>query len=86
MFHVGDVNILRSQALAAAAKKAGADSILISPPCVLRPTSLEVLVDIVAMVAAESQGLPCYFDHNAGLYHVNFSMVRYFATRRQVFL
>jgi N-acetylneuraminate lyase len=74
MFNAGDVNLHRSQDLARAAVKYGADAVLVLPPCIMKPGTLSMLVKVVGMVAAAALPLPVWYYHYPKLYNVDFTM------------
>jgi len=83
MFHAGDINIQRAQALAKAAGPAGADAILIVSPCIMRPATLDMLVKIIGMIAAESP-LPSFYYHYPALYNVDFPMASFLQASKEL--
>jgi len=73
MFHAGDINIPRAQVLAREARSAGADALLIVAPCIMRPATVQMLAEVIGMVANEST-LPSFYYHYPALYGVDFPM------------
>jgi len=73
LFHSGDVNVQRAQDLTRAAASAGADAVLIVAPCIMKPASLDMLVEVIGLIANET-ALPAFYYHYPALYQVNFSM------------
>ena len=68
LFHSGDISITAAQSLTRQAQAAGADSILLVAPCIMRPSSLEALVETIRVIAAEAPALPVYYYHYPQLY------------------
>jgi len=73
VFHAGDVNIQRAQALARAAARTGADAILVVAPCIMKPGTLSLLLRVFGSICGQSK-LPCFYYHYPGLYNVDFNM------------
>jgi N-acetylneuraminate lyase len=74
MFHAGDVAVVRAVQLATEAEAARADSLLVVAPCIMRPATLGMLVDVLASVSAAAPTLPMYYYHYPSLYNVDFSI------------
>lgn len=72
MFHVGDVALERAQVLARGAQRLGADSILIVAPCIMRPATMEMLLQVLGIIAGEAPDLPAVYYHYPALYTVDF--------------
>ena len=79
LFHAGDVGVRRAAKLAAAAEANGADALLIVAPCIMRPATLEMLVQVIGTVAAAAPSLPAWYYHYPKLYTVDFSMADFLA-------
>ncbi|MBK7473714.1 MAG: dihydrodipicolinate synthase family protein [Betaproteobacteria bacterium] len=77
--HVGHNSLGDAQALAAHAQKAGVDAIATVAPSVLRPATVEDLVDWCAAVAARAPDTPYYYYHIPVLTHVRHDMARFMA-------
>ena len=73
LFHAGDISITKAQVLASQAKENGADAILIVSPCIMKPKTLDELVQTIKVIAAETS-LPAVYYHYPALYNVNFPM------------
>lgn len=81
--HAGHNSLGDAQALAAHAQKAGADAIATVAPSVLRPATVEDLVDWCAAVAASAPGTPYYYYHIPVLTNVRHDMVKFMALARE---
>ena len=79
LFHAGDISIANAQYLASNAKAYGADAVLIVSPCIMAPSTVEVLVTTIASIAKEAPDLPCIYYHYPALYHVDFPMDEFLA-------
>ncbi len=77
--HVGHNSVGDARALAAHAQKSGADAIGTVAPSVLRPATLDDLVDWCASVAAAAPELPYYYYHIPVLTGVRHDMVKFVA-------
>lgn len=73
LFHAGDISITSAQELASKSKEYGADAILIVSPCIMKPKTLDELVQTIKVIAAESD-LPSIYYHYPDLYTVDFPM------------
>lgn len=81
--HVGHTSIGDACVLAEQAARAGAHAIATIAPSVLRPQTLEDLVDWCAAVAARAPNTPYYYYHIPVLTHVLFDMTRYLELARK---
>lgn len=81
--HVGHNSLGDAQALAAHAQKLGADAIATVAPSVLRPATVEDLVDWCATVAASAPETPYYYYHIPVLTGVRHGMVKFMALARE---
>ena len=70
LFHAGDISIAAAQELASKSKAYGADAILIVSPCIMKPNTLDGLVETIKVIAAESE-LPAIYYHYPALYTVD---------------
>lgn len=77
--HVGHHSLPDACALAAHAARTGVDAIGTVAPNMLRPATLEDLVDWCAAVADAAPETPYYYYHIPVLTHVRFDMVRFCA-------
>ncbi|MEP7085308.1 MAG: dihydrodipicolinate synthase family protein, partial [Betaproteobacteria bacterium] len=75
--HTGHNSLGDAQALAAHAQKAGADAIATVAPSVLRPATVDDLVDWCAAVAHAAPQTPYYYYHIPVLTGVRHDMVRF---------
>ena len=73
LFHSGDVSVANAKYLTAQAESHGADEILVVSPMVMRPATLDDLVDVLRDIAAQSP-LPMFYYHYPALYGVDFNM------------
>lgn len=73
LFHSGDVSVANAKYLTSQARQRGADEILVVSPMVMRPATLEDLVDVMKDIAAQSD-LPMFYYHYPELYGVDFNM------------
>lgn len=62
LFHAGDVAVERAVALAKAAAGV-ADEILIVAPCIMKPGTPEMLLEVLAMVSAAAPVTPAWYYH-----------------------
>ena len=74
LFHAGDTSIAAAQNLARQSKERGADAILIVAPCIMKPGTMDALVDAIGAVAKEAPQLPSIYYHYPELYGVDFKM------------
>ena len=75
IFHAGDTALERAIGLATAARDIKADGILIVAPCIMKPTTLDMLVKVIGMVAsAAGPTMPAWYYHYPALYGVDFPM------------
>lgn len=81
--HIGHSSIGDACVLAEHAEKAGAHAIATISPSVLRPQTLEDLVDWCAVVAASAPNTPFYYYHIPVLTHLTFDMVQYLELARK---
>ena len=81
--HVGHNSIGDAQALAEHAGKSGAHAIGTVCPSVLRPGTLEDLVDWCAAVAGKAPETPYFYYHIPVLTNVRFSMVKFAEMARE---
>lgn len=61
IIHAGSNCLADARALAAQAQELGAAAIAAMPPCYFKPSSVEVLVDCMADIAAAAPALPFYY-------------------------
>jgi len=71
IFHAGDVSVRQAQALARQSAAAGADAVLIVAPCIMKPSSTEMLTKVIGLIANETS-LPAFYYHYPALYNVDF--------------
>jgi len=74
LFHSGDVSISAAQYLTGRATEAGADAVLIVSPCIMKPSTIEGLVDTIQAIASKAPSLPAIYYHYPELYSVDFDM------------
>jgi N-acetylneuraminate lyase len=74
LFHSGDVSIAAAQHLTEQSVAYGADAVLIVAPCIMRPGTLNELVESIKAVADKAPTLPVIYYHYPELYGVNFDM------------
>jgi len=60
LFHAGDTALVRAVELARQAQQYGADEILIVAPCIMKPATLDVLIEVIGLVAAAAPNLPAW--------------------------
>lgn len=77
--HVGHSSLNDARAMAAAAQKSGAHAISTVAPSVLKPSTVEDLVEWCAAVAAAAPELQYYYYHIPILTTLRFDMVKYMA-------
>lgn len=81
--HVGAQAVYDAVELARHAREIGAEAIAVMPPFAPdRPATLDVLIQILAMIADASGGLPLYYYHIPGTTNIRFPM--YDLVRRSV--
>ena len=73
LFHSGDVSVTSAKYLTSQAKARGADKILVVSPMVMRPATLDDLIDVLRDIAAESP-LDMIYYHYPELYGVDFNV------------
>jgi len=83
MFHAGDTALDRAIELAKAAKAANADAILIVAPCIMRPATIEMLLEVIGLVADAAGGLPSWYYHYPSLYNVDFPIAEFLTLNSQ---
>lgn len=81
--HVGHTSLGDARALAARAQKDGADAVATVGPSVLKPSTVEDLVDWCAAVASAAPETPYYYYHIPVLTQLRFSMMRFMDLARE---
>ena len=74
---VGHNSLAEAQGLAAHAEQAGADAIAAVPPTYFKCTTVDNLVDCMAMIASAAPNTPFFYYHVPGLTGGNFDMVEF---------
>ena len=70
MFHAGDTAVVRAVELASRAQHL-ADSLLVVPPCIMKPATVGMLVRVLGLVSAAAPALPLHLYHYPALYGVD---------------